>query len=100
MCNNKVFIYGGQKYSENKSFGDAFLYDIGKITSINHERLETNTWETLTNKDKPIDRNSCSVCYDKRNNRVILIGGANSDGPLDDVHVYHIGKLLYIPSSD
>lgn len=31
LCKDKVFIYGGQNFHQNKMYGDAFLYDIGKI---------------------------------------------------------------------
>jgi len=29
LCKDKVFIYGGQNFHEQKQYSDAFLYDIG-----------------------------------------------------------------------
>ena len=57
--------------------------------------IENNTWETLSSKNKPEDRNSCTVSYDAKRNRVILFGGANTSGPLSDVFAFDLGTASW-----
>jgi len=53
--------------------------------------LENNSWETLSKKNKPKERNSCSVGFDEKRNRIILFGGAGNEGPLSDIYAYNFG---------
>ena len=61
--------------------------------------LENNTWEALNKEGKPVERNSGSAVYDEKNNRVIVYGGANLSGPLNDLYAYDISKIGFMEVS-
>jgi len=58
---------------------------------VNFVIKENNTWEALTKEGAPEGRNSGSAVYDEKNNRVIVYGGANLSGPLNDIYAYNLG---------
>lgn len=43
----------------------------------------------------PCGRNSHTMNYSKIQNSIILFGGANSNGPLNDIYAYSIGIDIY-----
>jgi N-acetylneuraminic acid mutarotase len=94
IVGDKIFIFGGQNFHDQKQYSDAFFYDISMVILgfFFNKMVENNTWETLNNQGKPDGRNSGSAVYDEKNNRVIVYGGANLSGPLNDLYAYRIGK--------
>lgn len=60
-------------------YNDLFRYNIDK-----------DELEKLSPKNLPIPRNSHSSCYDLVTNSIYIYGGANSEGPLNDLQVYNI----------
>jgi len=54
--------------------------------------LELKQIKPSDKKNNPDSRNSHSLVYDKSNERLILYGGADSEGPLDSIFVYSLAK--------
>lgn len=46
----------------------------------------------VTSKNKPKARNSHTLVYDELENVAYLYGGADSNGPLGDFHVYNLSS--------
>jgi len=73
-----------------ESYGDAYLY-----------KISTNEWETIIGKgskkepNQPSNRNSCTVNYDSKKNRIVMYGGADENGPLGDVYFFDIEKRAW-----
>ena len=52
--------------------------------------IEQDTLEKLSPKNVPTQRNSHSSCCDSITNTIYFYGGANSEGPLNDLWTYNI----------
>ncbi|CAD8125679.1 unnamed protein product [Paramecium sonneborni] len=77
-----VYIYGGQKFLESQSTDEFYRIDtVQKVLSI------------VKSKNKPKARNSHTLTYYKE--RLYLFGGANDNGPLNDLHIYDIKSEIW-----
>lgn len=56
------------------------------------ETLEMKQIKTADKKFWPDARNSHSLVHDKLNDRLVLFGGADSEGPLESIFVYSLSK--------
>ena len=65
-------------FKHNRIYNDIFRYNIDK-----------DELEKLSPKNLPTPRNSHSSCYDISTNSIYIYGGANSEGPLNDLQVFN-----------
>ncbi|CAK84750.1 unnamed protein product (macronuclear) [Paramecium tetraurelia] len=77
-----IYIFGGQKFLESQSTDEFYRIDTAqKVLTI------------VKSKNKPKARNSHTLTY--FNERLFLFGGANENGPLNDLHIYDIKSEVW-----
>lgn len=81
--NKKVILFGGMRVHASSSiyFNDIWTYSVGE-----------NTWSLIQVPEAPPPRGAPAMAYSPDHQQVILFGGMNSLGRLDDTWAYDCSK--------
>jgi hypothetical protein len=74
LVGDKIYVFGGQNFHDAKHSEELMTYDISK-----------NRWQIVPAKAGPSARNSASLVYSQALNALIVFGGADNDGPKNDM---------------
>ena len=77
--NDKVILFGGSLGEFGPSDDETWAYD-----------LDTNMWTNMTSSTRPSERQTFSMAYDSKNDKVILFGGLDAGGNDDETWAYEL----------
>jgi hypothetical protein len=92
IVNNKLYLHGGQNFFTNAIYGDTLMVEFGQNYK-DIKSIENLTSFPIDIKKSPINRNSHTAVQDGDN--IIVFGGGNGDGLLNDLWLFDTNSLKW-----